>query len=209
MITEKLYTFDRMHNEAGKPLIGIDEAGRGPLAGPVVAAAVVLNLDLPIEGINDSKQLSVKERERLYPIIVESARAWAIGIASSEEIDRINILQATFAAMFRAVCDLSIGESRIVVDGNRILPQLPAVRQTAVVGGDACSASIAAASILAKVTRDRMMVDFHRQYPLYQFDRHKGYGTALHRDLIKQYGICKLHRKSFCSEMILQTTLAF
>lgn len=196
-----------MEAGAGGPVIGIDEAGRGPLAGPVVAAAVLLDLINPIEGINDSKKLSPKERERLYRIIIESACGWAVGTASSEEIDRLNILQATFTAMYRAVCGLTVAWNRALIDGNRIVPHLPAERQKAVVGGDACSASIAAASILAKVTRDRMMLDFHRRYPEYQFDRHKGYGTALHRDRIGRHGLCAIHRKSFCSAAAVQTTL--
>ncbi|MBN1307162.1 MAG: ribonuclease HII [Chitinispirillaceae bacterium] len=207
-VTGKLYSFDRTEAEAGGPLIGIDEAGRGPLAGPVVAAAVLLNLAAPIEGINDSKKCSPKERERLYRSIIASACGWAVGAASSEEIDRLNILQATLTAMFRAVCGLAVAWERALIDGNMIVPRLPACRQKAVVGGDGRSASIAAASIIAKVTRDRMMIDFHRHYPAYRFDRHKGYGTALHRDMIKKYGLCAIHRKSFYSAATVQTTFS-
>jgi ribonuclease HII len=205
--TSLLYQFDRKQAERGITVIGIDEAGRGPLAGPVVAAAVMLDYKEQVEGINDSKKLPDKERVRLYPLIIGSARDWAIGTASVEEIDRINILEATLTAMYRAVCGLQIAWDCALIDGNRVLPQLPAERQRAIVGGDGCSASIAAASIIAKVTRDRMMLDFHRQYPDYRFDRHKGYGTAQHRSLIRQFGLCPIHRKTFCSELVLQTEL--
>lgn len=205
--TSLLYRFDRELSLAEMTIVGVDEAGRGPLAGPVVAAAVVLDHNNPIYGINDSKKISEKERERLYRQITGSALAWAIGVASVEEIDRINILEATFLAMYRALCGVQSAWDRALIDGNRVIPQLPAKLQTAVVGGDCRSASIAAASIVAKVTRDRMMLDFHRRYPQYRFDLHKGYGTALHRSLVRQFGCCPIHRAAFCSKLVAQMEL--
>jgi ribonuclease HII len=204
--TDALYRFDRMQSGENRTVIGIDEAGRGPLAGPVVAAAVLLDSAIPLEGVDDSKKLSAKERERLYDLIVNTAHGWAIGLASVEEIDRINILQATFAAMFRAVSGLAVAWDMALVDGNRIVPQLPPGKQKAIVAGDASSASIAAASILAKVTRDRAMLEYHRQYPMYEFHRHKGYGTALHLDRIGRHGLCAIHRRTFCSTAAVQQT---
>ena len=188
-------------------LAGTDEAGRGPLAGPVVAAAVILDVTSPIIGINDSKKLSPLQREQLYVEITASAREWAVGSATPEEIDRNNILRATFSAMQRAVGALTTPVSRILVDGNLKIAGIATDLQQTVVGGDALSASIAAASILAKVTRDRYMMEQHTNFPDYGFNLHKGYGTALHRERIKQFGLCPIHRKSFCSSLVLQTTL--
>lgn len=205
--TERLYGFDRNVAEGAMVLAGVDEAGRGPLAGPVVAAAVILDLTSPIIGINDSKKLSPLKREQLYTEITASAREWAVGSATPEEIDRDNILRATFSAMQRAISSLTTPVSRILVDGNLKIAGIAAELQQTVVGGDALSASIAAASILAKVTRDRFMIEQHAIFPDYGFNLHKGYGTALHRERIQQFGLCPIHRKSFCSSLVLQTTL--
>jgi ribonuclease HII len=209
-VTGKLYDFDRdCRTHTGMVIVGVDEAGRGPLAGPVVAAAVILDPATPIEGINDSKKLSALQRDRLYGEITALAREWAIGSADPEEIDRINILQATFVAMHRAIENLSTRWEKVVIDGNQKIKCIPDNLQQTVVRGDGLSASIAAASIVAKVTRDRLMQEYHATFPYYGFDVHKGYGTALHRNRIQQYGLCSLHRKSFCSSLILQTTLEF
>ena len=157
---------------------GVDEAGRGPLAGPVCAAAVILPAGLVIEGVNDSKKLSEKKREELFPVICEKALAYGIGWADEREIDEINILQATYRAMKRAVESLPLTADYALIDGNRMPPL--AIPGTTIVKGDALSMSIAAASILAKVSRDRVMVQFSREYPQYGFEQHKGYGTAAH-----------------------------
>ena len=174
---------------------GIDEAGRGPLAGPVVAAAVILPEDIQLPGVNDSKKITEKKREILFDFVKEHALAYGIGEASETEIDEINILQATFLAMRRAVEALQIPADYALVDGNRI-QGLPVPAET-VIGGDGKVLSIAAASILAKVTRDRYMRDMAAQYPEYGFEKHKGYGTKAHYAAIEQYGICPLHRKTF------------
>lgn len=174
---------------------GIDEAGRGPLAGPVFAACVVLRPGENIEGLNDSKKLSEKKRELLFDAITARAVDYAVAMASEEEIDDLNILQATLLAMRRAFGGLHVHPDCALIDGNRA-PGLPAVERT-VVKGDAKSASIAAASILAKVSRDRYLYELDRQYPQYQFAKHKGYGTKLHYELLAQYGVSPVHRKSF------------
>jgi len=174
---------------------GIDEAGRGPLAGPVVAAAVILDPQRPIAGLNDSKKLSEKKRRALAVEIREKAIAWAVAEASAEEIDRINILQATFLAMQRAVAALGVAPVAALVDGNRI-PKL-AIPAEAIVQGDGKVASIAAASILAKTVRDAGMVELHAQYPAYGFDRHMGYPTAAHCAALQAHGPCPAHRRSF------------
>jgi ribonuclease HII len=188
-------------------IAGVDEAGRGPLAGPVVAAAAVLAPGVFIEGVNDSKKLSAKRRDALYGEIVSKAAAYGVGIAAPEEIDAVNILQATFLAMKRALEQIKGSYDLILVDGNQRIPGLPAEPQMAVTGGDAKSASIAAASIIAKVTRDRMMEECHEKYPRYGFDKHKGYGTERHREMIKQYGLCDIHRRSFCGSAQLSLTI--
>lgn len=191
-----LYAFDRALLEAGEsPLCGVDEAGRGPLAGPVCAAAVILPPGEELPGINDSKKLSEKRREQLYEQITQRALAWSVAFASAQEIDRVNILQATFLAMRRAVEGLQTTPAMVLVDGNRD-PGLGLPTRT-VVGGDGKSAAIAAASILAKVTRDRYLLQLDRQYPQYAFAKHKGYGTQLHYQLLGQYGPCPEHRRSF------------
>ncbi len=174
---------------------GIDEAGRGPLAGPVVAAAVILDPARPISGLNDSKKLSEKKRDALAVLIRERAVAWAVGEASVEEIDRLNILQATFLAMQRAVAALAVRPTSALVDGNRC-PQLQ-MSVEAVVKGDGKIASIAAASILAKTVRDAGMLVLHQQYPVYGFDRHMGYPTAAHFAALEQHGASPVHRRSF------------
>ncbi|MDM7463029.1 ribonuclease HII [Tepidimonas taiwanensis] len=179
----------------GGLVAGVDEAGRGPLAGPVVAAAVILDDAQPIDGLADSKTLSPARRELLYEAIRARALCVGVGTASVEEIDRLNILQATLTAMQRAVAALRLRPSLVLVDGNR-LPVLP-VRAEAVVRGDATVDAIAAASIVAKVTRDRLMDEAHAAHPAYGFDRHRGYGTAQHLAAIRQYGPTPWHRRSF------------
>lgn len=191
---------------ASRLIIGVDEAGRGPLAGPVMAAAVILNPLQPIEGLNDSKKLSEKQRDELAPIICQRALAWSVASASAAEIDSINILQATFLAMRRALLALKIPAQHqsaalhLQVDGNK-LPDLQALpfkfTAEAVVGGDALISQISAASILAKVTRDAFMHELHQRFPVYGFTKHKGYGTAVHLQALRQHGICSEHRRSF------------
>ena len=178
---------------------GIDEAGRGPLAGPVFAAAVVLPLDCEIPGLNDSKKLTEKKREELFDIIIEKAEAFSVASASEKEIDEVNILQATFLAMNRAYAGLAVTPDLALIDGNKE-PGLPCTQRT-IVKGDARSMSIAAASILAKVSRDRYMLEMAKLYPEYQFEKHKGYGTALHYEMIREHGISEIHRITFLKKM--------
>ena len=180
-------------------LCGIDEAGRGPLAGPVCAAAVMLPSGLVLPGLNDSKKLTEKKREALYDLITESALHYGIAFATVEEIEAHNILGATFLAMRRAFAQLGVEPELALVDGNRD-PGLT-VPTRCVVKGDATCADIAAASILAKVTRDRYMLKMAEQYPMYGFEKHKGYGTAAHYAAIREYGPCELHRPSFLKKM--------
>jgi ribonuclease HII len=179
-----------------EPVAGIDEAGRGPLAGPVVCAAVILDPRRPIRGLADSKALSEVARERLFPLIEAQALAWQVVFVEAEEIDRINILQATLQGMRRAICALSIAAEHVLVDGNRLPRELPCSAE-ALVGGDAREPAIMAASILAKVSRDRHMLDLHLRYPGYGFDRHKGYPTAAHFAALQRLGPCVEHRRSF------------
>lgn len=177
-------------------ICGVDEAGRGPLAGPVVAAAVIFDPDKPrINGLDDSKALSAKRREELYEKIVDRALAFCIASASVEEIDTINILHASMLAMKRAVEGLSVAPTLVKVDGNRC-PVL-SIRSEAVIGGDALVKQISAASILAKVTRDRMLVELHQSFPMYGFDVHSGYGTPQHLKALREHGPCAHHRRSF------------
>lgn len=194
-----LYESEAMQ-AGGTAVCGIDEAGRGPLAGPVFAAAVILPFGLEIEGLNDSKKLSEKKREKLFDVITAQAEAYGIGFATEREIDEINILQATFLAMKRAFDALSKAADYALVDGNR-MPALGVPTKT-IVKGDACSASIAAASILAKVSRDRLMYELDGVYPEYQFAKHKGYGTAVHVQALKEYGPCPIHRRSFLKKIL-------
>ena len=176
-------------------IAGVDEAGRGPLAGPVVAAAVILDPDFPINGLDDSKKLNEKKREALFLLIRERALAWSIIEVSPSEIDRVNILQATLLGMKRAVESLDPKPSLALLDGNRS-PELPCKVQT-IVGGDALEPAISAASILAKVSRDHLMLEMHQQFPEYGFDRHKGYPTAAHMRVLEEIGPCEIHRRSF------------
>lgn len=176
-------------------ICGVDEAGAGPLMGPVYAAAVILPEDCVIEGLDDSKKLTEKKREALYDVIIEKAVAYGIATADEKEIDEINILQATYLAMNRAFQKLGIKPDMALVDGNRD-PKLGIPTQT-IVKGDARSMSIAAASILAKVTRDRFMLEMDKKYPEYQFAKHKGYGTKLHYEMLTEYGPSEIHRMTF------------
>lgn len=179
---------------------GVDEAGRGPLAGPVCAAAVILPPNVIIDGVNDSKKLSEKKREALYDVIKEKSLAYSIAFASVDEIENINILNATMLAMKRAVERLEIKPDYVMVDGNR-LPDLD-VKSECIVKGDAKSMSIACASILAKVTRDRLLYEYAKEFPQYSFDKHKGYGTKIHIEALKKYGPCKYHRQSFLTKIL-------
>ncbi len=181
-------------------ICGVDEAGRGPLAGPVFAAAVILPEGHIIEGVNDSKKLSEKKRDLLFDKIIDECVCYSIGTASEREIDEINILQATFLAMKRAVDGLEIKPDLALVDGNQIPPVNADV--LTIVKGDGKSASIAAASIIAKVSRDRYMIELAKQYPQYEFERHKGYGTKLHYEKIAEHGICEAHRKTFLKKVL-------
>ncbi len=199
--TAALYVFDRDFEERQNcRVIGIDEAGRGPLAGPVVAAAVILDLRRPIDGVNDSKKIAPLKREGLFDAICGNALAWAVGEASHEEIDRFNILQATFLAMKRALDNIRESWTMALVDGNQYIPSIARPLQRPVVKGDGKSASIAAASIIAKVTRDRIMERYHGLYPAWEFSAHKGYPTLRHRLRIGEIGLCAIHRKSFCTK---------
>ncbi|MBQ4257831.1 MAG: ribonuclease HII [Clostridia bacterium] len=195
------YRYEDAARSRGFSLIcGIDEAGRGPLAGPVYAAAVILPPGCDLPGLNDSKKLSEKKREALFPLIKEEAVAWAVASASVEEIDSLNILNATFLAMRRAQEALPTAADYALIDGNR-LPPLSISAET-IIGGDGISPSIAAASILAKVSRDHYMETLDRMYPEYQFLKHKGYGTALHRELILRYGPSPVHRRTFLGKIL-------
>lgn len=176
-------------------ICGVDEAGRGPLAGPVCAAAVILPRDLEIPGLTDSKKLTDKKRRELFPVIQQKAVAWGIGLASEQEIDEINILQATFLAMERALAQLSVKPDLALIDGNREKDFGLPVKT--VVKGDSLSANIAAASVLAKVTRDDIMVALAQEYPHYGFEIHKGYGTKAHYAALREYDASPIHRKTF------------
>ena len=190
------YSFDiSKKNEAVKIICGVDEAGRGPLAGPVVAAACILPDGFIIDGLNDSKKLSEKKREKLFDVIVNNAVDYSVAMATVEEIEEINILNAAMLAMKRAIDGLKVKPDLALIDGNT--SRGFTVNTQTVVGGDAISPSIAAASILAKVTRDRMCYDFDKEYPEYGFAKHKGYGTKVHIEAIKAYGVTPIHRPSF------------
>lgn len=187
-------------NKGFKTVCGVDEAGRGPLAGPVYAAAVILPVETEIAGLNDSKKLSEKKREELFDIINDVAISISVGTASEKEIDEINILNATFLAMKRAVEGLEISPDYAIIDGNRV-PNLEIPTET-VVKGDGKVMSVAAASIIAKVSRDRFMLKMAEQYPEYQFEKHKGYGTRLHYEMIEKYGVSPIHRSSFLKKIL-------
>lgn len=188
--------FDQVFQEEGQILVGIDEVGRGPLAGPVVASAVILPTDCQLLGVKDSKKLSEEKREMLYDQIMKEALHVGIGIVEASVIDEINILQATFRAMHLAIEDLKVPYDVVLVDGDKTIPKL-VTRQHAIIQGDNKSGSIAAASIIAKVTRDRMMRDYAKTYPEYDWESNKGYGSQKHYEGIRKYGITSLHRKTF------------
>ena len=200
---ERIYELSKYEREnAGYGLLcGIDEVGRGPLAGPVYAAAVILDPEKEILYLNDSKKLSEKKREALYDVIMEKALAVGIGCSSPERIDEINILQATFEAMTMAVNNLKVKPGALLIDAVHI-PQLESYPQISIVKGDAKSVSIAAASIIAKVTRDRVMKEMALKYPQYAFESNKGYGTAAHIAALKEYGPCEIHRRSFIGNFV-------
>ena len=182
-----------------KSVCGVDEAGRGPLAGPVCAAAVILPEGVIIEGVNDSKKLSEKKRESLFDVIREQALSYSIAYATVDEIEEINILNATMLAMRRAIDGLEIKADYAMIDGNKIPPI--DIDAECIVKGDAKSMSIACASIIAKVSRDRLLYKYAEEYPMYGFDKHKGYGTKVHREAILKYGPCPYHRKSFLKKL--------
>lgn len=193
--------YENLYNDEGKKIVcGIDEAGRGPLAGPVYAAAVVLPFGTVIDGVNDSKKISEKKREYLFDVIKEKSVCFNIAFATAEEIDDVNILNATFLAMKRAVQGLKESPDFALVDGNR-LPSLN-IPCAAIVKGDSLSESIACASILAKVERDRFMKRESEKYPQYFFEKHKGYGTKIHVEALKKYGPCPIHRKTFLKKIL-------
>ncbi len=203
---ERLNELKKIENEIYEKehveyICGIDEAGRGPLAGPVVVASVIMKPDSFIEGVNDSKKVSEKKREKLYEQIIEEAVSYSVGIIDQNEIDEINILNATKKGLTESIKSLKVKPERIIVDAlDKIdtcgIPYMPIVK------GDAKCYSIAAASIIAKVTRDRIMRQWDEVYPMYGFSRHKGYGTAAHIAAIKEYGLCPLHRRSFTKNFI-------
>ena len=196
-MTEQLIDLWAIENEYDGELCicGVDEAGRGPLAGPVYAAAVILPRGFVIEGLNDSKKLTEKRREVFYDEITGKALAWGIGCADEKEVDEINILQATFLAMRRAIGRLSLRPDLALIDGNRDSDF--GVPSRTIIKGDSLSANIAAASVLAKVTRDRVMKEYAAQYPQYGFDVHKGYGTKRHYEALREFGPCPIHRLTF------------
>lgn len=194
---EKLKEIEKeWYKKGAKKICGIDEAGRGPLAGPVVVAAVIMPVDSMIEGVNDSKKVSEKKREKLYDEITQNAIAWGVGIIDQKEIDEINILNATKKGLTKALTELVEKPDIILVDALTGIDTLGIPYQS-IIKGDAKSYSIAAASIVAKVTRDRIMRQWDETYPEYGFEKHKGYGTKVHIEAIKNYGICPLHRKTF------------
>ena len=187
---------NEIYNTGVQTICGIDEAGRGPLAGPVVVAAVIMPKDSFIEGVNDSKKVSEKKREALYEQITNEAIAWGVGIIDQKEIDEINILNATKKGLTTAIKELKVKPDRIIVDALDKIDTL-GIPYTPIIKGDAKCYSIAAASIIAKVTRDRIMRQWDEIYPMYGFEKHKGYGTAMHMQAIREYGLCPIHRRSF------------
>ena len=191
---------NNLYNQGYKYICGVDEAGRGPLCGPVVASAVILPKDICIEGVNDSKKLSEKKREKLYDDIMTRALAVGVGISDVDVIEKVNILNATKLAMIQAINNLQITPDYVIVDGNQKIDIT--IPLDTVIKGDSKSESIACASIIAKVTRDRMLLKYDKAYPEYGFSKHKGYGTKLHIEAIKKYGITPIHRPSFCKKFI-------
>ena len=198
---QEMQQYEReLYAQGARTIAGIDEVGRGPLAGPVVAAAVILPEDFDLLGVNDSKKLSEKRREELFLQIKEKAVAWAIGMADSRVIDEINILQATKQAMAEAVGSLSVKPDHLLIDAVKL--EGIAIPQTSIIKGDEKSVSVAAASILAKVTRDHMMVEYAEVFPGYAFEKNKGYGTKAHYEGIEARGICPIHRKTFLKKIL-------
>ena len=196
------FSYEKKAIESGyRYICGVDEAGRGPLAGPVCAAAVILPIGIQIEGLNDSKKLSEKRREQLYDVIIDRAVSYSVAFGTLEEIEEYNILNATYLAMNRAIEGLSIKPDFTLIDGNRVPSGISVACET-IIKGDAKSSSIAAASILAKVTRDRLLIEYDEKYPQYNFKKHKGYGTKEHYEAIKKYGVCEVHRLSFLKNVI-------
>ncbi len=201
MNTADLWRIENDYREQGFELIcGVDEAGRGPLAGPVCAAAVILPQGLVIDGLNDSKKLTEKKREELFPLIKEKALAFSVAYADVEEIERLNILGATFLAMNRAIGDLALRPQLALIDGNR--NRGIETESRCIIGGDGKCASIAAASILAKVSRDHLMQKLSKEYPQYGFEKHKGYGTKAHYEALREFGPSPVHRMSFLKSIL-------
>ncbi len=195
------YSYEQKAHDAGYTVVcGVDEAGRGPLAGPVYAAAVILPENYTHPVLNDSKKLTEKKRDEVFDDIVRDAVAYSVGFATEKEIDEINILNATFLAMKRAVDGLSVKPDLAYIDGNQY-PKT-GVKEVTIVKGDAKCMSVAAASVLAKVSRDRFMLEMAEKYPEYQFPKHKGYGTKLHYEMIEKYGVSEIHRKSFLKKIL-------
>lgn len=197
-----LFEYDKELRKEYKVICGIDEAGRGPLAGDVYAAAVIFDDDVIIDGINDSKKLSAKKRDELFDIITQKAKAYCIATASIEEIEEINILNAAMLAMKRAVEGLGVTPDAAFVDGNKV-PDVTC-KAISIIKGDGTSQSIAAASILAKVARDRYMEELDKKFPQYQFAKHKGYGTKLHYEMLEKFGISEVHRPSFLKKLLVK-----
>ncbi len=199
-LTNMLEIEHRLYDKGYINIAGIDEAGRGPLCGPVVAAAVILPKDKKIEGVNDSKKLTEKKREMLYDDIMNEAVAVGVGISEVDVIEKVNILNATKIAMKKAIENLKVKPDYCLIDGNQMIDI--SIDAETVVSGDAKSESIAAASIIAKVTRDRMLIEYDKLYPEYGFAKHKGYGTKAHIEAIKKYGLTPIHRPSFCKKFV-------
>lgn len=189
-----------MYSQGYTTICGVDEAGRGPLCGPVVVGAVILAKDMYIEGVNDSKKLSPKKRDKLYDDITKNALAWSVGVSDVDVIEKVNILNATKLAMKQAIESLKLIPDYVLVDAVKNLKI--SIPYMSIIKGDALSQSIAAGSIIAKVTRDRMMIEYDKVYPQYNFLSNKGYGTKEHIDAIKKYGLCPIHRPSFCTHFI-------
>ncbi len=206
LVVSNLYDFDREAFQQHGLIIGTDEVGRGPLAGPVVSAAVILDLDSEIEGLNDSKKLTEKRREILFPKIIDQAVAYGISFVFPHTIDSINILQASLLSMSQAITKVTTPWEHILVDGNKLIPQRSTEEQSFVIKGDSKSASIAAASIVAKVVRDRYMVKMASRYPQYGLEKHKGYPTKQHREALGEFGMTPIHRISFSEKFVSQTS---
>lgn len=197
---------NKLYEEGTRTICGIDEAGRGPLAGPVVVAAVIMPKESMIEGVNDSKKVSEKKRELLYEQIIKEAVSYSVGIIDQKEIDEVNILNATKKGLTLAIKGLKVKPDRILVDALTKIDTCN-IPYTSIIKGDAKSYSIAAASIIAKVTRDRIMREWSEIYPQYGFEKHKGYGTKMHMDAIKEYGLCPLHRLSFVKNIMIARSI--